>query len=62
MNEKNQGVKRGRSGRPQIPGNPIMKSVKLSAEHWEIARRLGKGNMAAGIRRALDDSDFVVSQ
>jgi hypothetical protein len=33
---------------------PEMKSVKLSREHWEKARRIGNGNMAKGIRRALD--------
>lgn len=31
-----------------------MKSVKLSREHWEKAREIGDGNMAEGLRRALD--------
>ena len=31
-----------------------MKSVKLSREHWELAREIGGGNMAEGIRRALE--------
>ena len=31
-----------------------MKSVKLSQEHWEKARKIGEGNMAEGLRRALD--------
>lgn len=31
-----------------------MKSVKLSREHWEKARQIGNGNMAEGIRKALD--------
>jgi excinuclease UvrABC nuclease subunit len=31
-----------------------MKSVKLCQEHWEMAREIGGGNMAEGIRKALD--------
>lgn len=31
-----------------------MKSVKLSREHWEKAREIGDGNMAEGLRRALN--------
>jgi hypothetical protein len=31
-----------------------MKSVKLSREHWEKARKIGDGKMAEGLRRALN--------
>lgn len=32
-----------------------MKSVKLSQEHWDKAKRIGGGSMAEGIRRAIDN-------
>lgn len=52
---KKQGGAREGAGRKPIEGtDPIMKSVKLSKEHWEKAKRIGKGNMAEGIRKALD--------
>lgn len=55
MTAKRQGGPREGAGRKPLEGTaPIMKSVKLSHEHWEIARKIGRGNMAEGIRRALD--------
>ena len=52
---KKQGGPRDGAGRKPVEGTtPIMKSVKLSREHWEKARKIGGGNMAEGIRRALD--------
>ena len=52
---KKQGGPREGAGRKPIEGSdPIMKSVKLSREHWEKAREIGGGNMAEGIRKALD--------
>lgn len=45
----------GKAGRKPVPGTrPTMKSVKLSEEDWAKARKIGNGNMAEGIRRALD--------
>jgi len=53
--KSNHGGAREGAGRPEIPGTkPEMKSVKLSREHWEKAREIGNGNMAKGIRIALD--------
>jgi len=47
------------SGRPPLAGTkPEMKSVKLSREHWDLARRIGEGIMAEGLRRALDAYDI----
>lgn len=49
------------AGRKHIKGTkPVMKSVKLSAEHWAKAGKIGrskagKPNAAEGIRRALDE-------
>lgn len=52
---KKQGGPREGAGRKPIEGTaPIIKSVKLSREHWEKARQIGNGNMAEGIRKALD--------
>jgi hypothetical protein len=52
---KNLGGSRERAGRPRVTGTkPAMKSVKLSLEHWEKARKIGSGNMAEGLRKALD--------
>jgi hypothetical protein len=49
------GGPRDGAGRKHLEGTaPEMKSVKLSREHWEKARQIGGGNMAEGIRRALD--------
>ena len=54
--KKHGGTREG-AGRKAIDGTaPIMKSVKLSREHWELARKIGGGNMAEGIRRALDQA------
>lgn len=53
--DKKQGGPREWAGRKRIEGTkPEMKSVKLSQEHWEKAREIGGGNMAEGLRRALD--------
>jgi hypothetical protein len=49
------GGPRNGAGRKPLDGTkPEMKSVKLSREQWEKARKIGGGNMAEGIRRALD--------
>lgn len=50
-----QGGHRKSAGRKPVDGTkPEMKSVKLSREHWEKARQIGNGNMAEGIRKALE--------
>jgi len=55
MISKKQGGPREGAGRKPVDGTaPIMKSVKLSREHWEKARLIGGGTMAEGIRKALD--------
>jgi len=47
-----QGGPRDGAGRKPVEGTaPIMKSVKLSREHWE--KEIGGGNMAEDIRLAL---------
>ena len=49
------GGRRKGAGRKPVKGTkPEIKSVKLSREHWEKAREIGGGNMAGGLRRALD--------
>jgi len=48
---------RGVWGRRHLP-RTVMKSVKLLPEQWERARRIGQGNAAEGIRRALDAWEF----
>ena len=53
--KSNKGGHREGAGRNPVAGtSPIMKSVKLSHEHWEKARLIGGGIMAEGIRKALD--------
>lgn len=55
MRKFNQGGARKGAGRSRVAGTtPEMKSVKLSSEHWARARAIGDGNMAEGLRRALD--------
>lgn len=55
MSSETQGGPREGAGRKPVKGTrPEMKSVKLSIEHWERAREIGHGNMAEGIRLALD--------
>lgn len=47
-------VKR-RRGRPGVPGEDVRSlPIKLSRRHREVARELGGGILAAGIREALD--------
>ena len=61
MDAKKQGGARDGAGRKKVAGTgPIMKSVKLSQEHWEMALTLGAGNMAEGIRRALDVAESAI--
>ena len=48
----NWGGAREGAGRKKIAG-AIMKSVKLTPEHWAIATDIGGGNAAEGIRKAL---------
>ena len=55
MTTTSKGGPREGAGRKPVDGTaPQMKSVKLSREHWEKARQIGGGNMAEGIRKALD--------
>ena len=55
MTSNKRGGPRKGAGRNPVEGTkPEMKSVKLSREHWDKAREIGKGNMAEGLRRALD--------
>ena len=55
MTSNKHGGPRKGAGRNPVEGTkPEMKSVKLSREHWEKAREIGEGNMAEGLRRALD--------
>ena len=55
MAKNKRGGTREGAGRKHLTGTkPQMKSVKLSREHWEKAREIGDGNMAQGIRLALD--------
>ncbi len=56
MSKKQGGTREG-AGRKSLPGT-VMKSVKLLPEQWERARRIGQGNAAEGIRRALDAWKF----
>ncbi len=52
--KKHGGFRKG-AGRKPIDGTqPEMKSVKLCQEHWDKAREIGEGNMAKGLRLALD--------
>ncbi len=52
---KKHGGSRKGAGRKPIDGTqPEMKSVKLCQEHWNKAREIGDGNMAKGLRLALD--------
>ena len=53
MNKPHGGARKG-SGRKKIAG-AVMKSVKLTLEHWAIAKEIGDGNAAEGIRRALSN-------
>ena len=54
MSNKQGGPREGAGRNPVDGTKPEMKSVKLSREHWEKARQIGGGNMAEGIRLALD--------
>jgi hypothetical protein len=60
MSKKQGGTREG-AGRKSLPGT-VMKSVKLRPEQWERARRIGQGNAAEGIRRALDSYRGIASQ
>ena len=51
---KTRGGNRKGSGRKRMVG-AVMKSVKLMPEHWALAKEIGEGNAAEGIRRALTD-------
>lgn len=54
MTAKQGGHRKGAGRKPVDGTKPEMKSVKLSREHWEKARQIGNGNMAEGIRKALE--------
>jgi hypothetical protein len=49
---KRGGAREG-AGRKPLADKTIMKSVKLTPELWEQAKRIGDGNASEGIRRAL---------
>ena len=51
---KTHGGYRPGSGRKPIADRTEAKSVKLTPDQWEKARQIGSGNMAEGIRKALD--------
>ena len=62
MAKETKGGPREGAGRKPIEGTaPVMKSVKLSREHWEKAREIGGGNMAKGLRLALDAYSAEIS-
>jgi hypothetical protein len=42
------------AGRKNVFGKTIMKTVKLTDEFWNKAKKIGDGNQASGIRKALD--------
>jgi len=52
------GTREGAGRNPVEGTKPKMKSVKLKQEHWAKAKKIGGGNMAEGIRRALDAWEF----
>lgn len=54
MRVKQGGARKGAGRKPVAGTRPIMKSVKLSQEHWDMAALIGDGVQARGIRRALD--------
>jgi hypothetical protein len=47
------GGARNGAGRKPVAPKTVMKSVKLTPDLWERAQRIGEGNAAEGIRRAL---------
>lgn len=52
---KPRGGRRPGSGRPSVSeGTTHHGGVRLTPQHVETARRLGDGNLSAGIRKALD--------
>jgi len=58
---KGHGGYRDGAGRKPLTGT-VMKSVKLLPAQWELAKRIGQGNAAEGIRRALDTYRWIASQ
>ena len=52
MVSSKQGGAREGAGRKRISG-AVMKSVKLTPDLWAVAKEIGEGNAAEGIRRAL---------
>jgi hypothetical protein len=47
------GGARDGAGRKPVAPKTVMKSVKLTHELWDRAQKIGEGNAAEGIRRAL---------
>jgi hypothetical protein len=45
-----------KSGRPKTLTKPTRHSVNLTPDHIATAKRLGNGNISAGIRRALEEA------
>ena len=56
---KTRGGNREGSGRKRLVGT-VMKSVKLTPALWAIAKEIGDGNAAEGIRRALTDHQLYI--
>jgi hypothetical protein len=52
-NKSKHGGAREGAGRKPVALKTVMKSVKLTPELWGLAQRIGEGNAAEGIRRAL---------
>ena len=57
MSEKHGGARDG-AGRKPVAPKTVMKSVKLTPDQWGRAQKIGDGNAAEGIRRALDRWKF----
>lgn len=53
MANKHGGARDG-SGRRPVAEVTVAKTVLLTPEQWETAKEIGYGNMARGIRLALD--------
>ena len=62
-NKRNWGGRRQHSGRKPKPDNERLRrhQVMLGLTHVEQATRLGKGNLSAGIREAIERSDMAKS-
>ena len=51
------------AGRPTLTGETLtVQQVRLTAAQCATARRLGAGNLSAGVRAALTDADTAACQ